>query len=198
MKTYTKTTIKEEPRLVIRYDDQPESPREWTNLGYFITKDSRYNSPDQNDLLEDIMATTGQEAKDQKDHIKKIKKEIKAATEEKVKAIYPVVKYEHSGISYSLGQKHGFDYSNNGFYIITDKTQKDHGAKAKDFIKVINEEISAYNNYVNGEVYVYSLFNKDGELQDNCGGFYSLEDIKAMLPEEWKDEKMEDYLINNY
>ena len=195
MKTYEKTETTTEPLLKIRYDSDAESPRRWSNLGYFITVDSNYHSPDENATMEDIVKDTGNEADNQEHHMKLIKEEIED-TGEKVLAIYPITKYEHSGVSYSLGTAHGFDNSNNGFYIITEKSQADIGTKKKDFEKCINGELDVYNKWANGEAFAFTLFNKDGEMEDSCCGFFELDEIKAYLPKEWKDEDMSEYLEN--
>jgi len=196
MKTYTKTTVTKAPLLEIVPDVNPMNPREWDNLGYFITVDRNYHSPDQNPELEKIVKTTADEADNQAEHMELIKREIEDTTEEKVIAIYPVVKYEHSGISYSLGTKHGFDYSNNGFYIVTDKTSKLIGTEPKDFERVIKGELETYNKYANGTVYGFALYDDKGELVDSCSGFYDIEEIRGNLPEEWKDEDLSKYIIN--
>lgn len=194
MKTITKTITTTNPKLVIEYENDPQSPREWDNLGYFITQDRRYNSPDRNELLQAIVKDTSEDATDQNDHIKRIKKAIHEQTNEKVLAIYPIVKYEHSGVSYSLGTKHGFDYLNNGFYIVTDKTAKLLGTPKKSFEKVIAGELETYTKYVNGEVYGYILYNDNGQIEDSVCGFYDIEAIRENLPEEWEDEDLTNYL----
>ena len=196
MKTYKKIVTTEEPLLLIEYEEGPESPREDTNLGYFITVDRNYYSPDENEELQQIIKAMGYEAKDVADHMELITKKINEETDEKVMAIYLVAKYEHSGVVYSLGSKHGFDFSNNGFYIVTDKTQKEHGAKKKDFEMFINEEINMYNKYVNGEILRFTLFDKDGEVEDSCCGFYDVEHIREYLPKEWKKEDLNEYIKN--
>jgi len=190
MKTYTKTVEETKPKLVIEYDEDSTSPREWSNLGYFITIDRNYFSPDRNETLERIVKETGEEAGSQAEHIKMIKSSIEEDTDEKVIEVYPIVKYEHSGVSYSLCSSSGFDYSNNGFYIITDKTQKEIGTEAEDFEKVIKEELEVYNKYANGEVYQFCLYDDNGEVVDSCGGFYDIEDIRESLPEEWSKENL--------
>lgn len=194
MKTFKE--IVEKPLLIINHDKCSESPREWTNLGYFLTSDRNY-SPDgkSNPEIQKIMEETGDEAKNLEDHIELMKKRIEEEIGEKVLAIYPIVKYEHSGVSYSLGYQRGFNYSNNGFYIITDKSQKETGTEEKDFEKVIVSELETYNKYANGEVYRFTLFDENGEIEYFCCGFYDIEDIKGNLPDEWKDENLEQYLV---
>lgn len=194
-KTYTETITRERPCLVITPDEGAErdSPREWSNLGYFITVDRNYHSPDRHPMFEGIVKRTGDVAQSQSEHIDLIKAEIEE-TGETVVAIYPIVKYEHGNVCYELGTKHDFDYSNNGFYIITDKTAKESGLDEAMYKDVIRGELKTFTSYVNGEVYAYSLYNDKGEYIDGCGGFYSLEELREALPEEYKDEDLSDYL----
>lgn len=196
MKTFEETKTITRPRLVIRQDGDIDSPRTWSNLGYFITIDRDYNSPDDHGDFMEIIKETADEASDCDDHMKRIKKEIEYRLGDKVLAIYPMVKYEHSGVVYSRGEKHGWDYSNNGFYIITEASQKEIGTPKKLFEKVIDQEIDMYNKWCNSEVYSYTLYNEAGEIEDTCCGFYDIEEIRDSLPEEWKDEDLDDYLIN--
>lgn len=201
MKTYTKTETVTRPILVIEHENDPQSPREWSNLGYFITCDSKYYSPDKMPELEAIIKQTGEEASNQESHITMIKGAIGIELGENVIAIYPVTKYEHSGVGYSLGTVKGFDHSNNGFYIVTDKSLKESGysdknIKNRGYEAIIKSELEVYNKYINGEVYWFELFDEEGHHEDSCGGFYNLEEIREFLPAEFKDEKLTDYLID--
>lgn len=195
MKTYKETV--ERPRLEITYDSDTESPRAWSNLGKFIVISNRYSSPDNDKTFISIVKETSQYATSQENHIDLIKKEIEDLGD-KVLYIVPICKYEHSGISYSIGTKHGFDYSNNGFYIVTENTLKQEGfeplSSNEEFEKRISSEIETYNQWANGEVYSFILYDENGEVVDSCCGFYSIEDIRVELPEEFKDEDLKDYL----
>ena len=178
MLTYKKTiVVNDSPRLEIDYSEA-QNPREDDNLGYFITKDSSYYSPDRHEIFEKIVSDTGDQASNQEDHMQMIKERIENDTDEIVIAMFPICKYEHSGVSYSLGTKHGFDNSNNGFYIITESSQDNIGVEPEDFEKCIQAELDIYNKYINGECYGFVLYNKDGEVEDSCSGFYDVEDIK--------------------
>lgn len=192
MKTYT-TTV-EKPQLIIQYDDSPESPRQWDNLGYFITVDRQYHSPDRYPTLKTIIEEASEESENVEEHMKLITRRIKNDLGEKVLAIYPVVKYEHGNVSYRRGTQHGFDYSNNGFYIVTDRTAKIIGTPKKNFEKVIDQELDTYTKWANGEVYSYTLYNADSEVEDSCSGFYDIDNIKENLPDEWKDEDLSEYI----
>lgn len=194
MKTITETITFTKPKLVIEYDEISDSPRSWSNLGYFITVDRDYYSPDRHPEYENIVKYTGEQAESQAEHIKLIKSAIEEDTDEKVLAIYPIVKYEHSGVVYKLGTIHNFDYSNNGFYIITEESRKELGTKKKDFEKVIKQELEVFNKWMNGEVYQFCLYDDQGEVENGCGGFYDIEDIREYLPEEWSKEDLTEYV----
>lgn len=186
MKTI-KTTV-EKPQLEIYYDEFTDSPREWSNLGFFITRSRRYNSPDNHEQLEAIMNDTENMAKNVEQHI-----DLMKAQDSDILAIYPINKYEHGGVSYSIGEKGGFDNCIAGFYFVMKNNEITDNEE--DFIDQIEAELDFYNKYVNGNVYAFRLYNENGELEDdNMSGFYELEDIKEYLPEEWKDEDLTDYL----
>jgi hypothetical protein len=197
MKTYTKTVTETKPRLVIENEAMSQNPREWSNLGYFITVDKDYHSPDKHEEFESIIKNCGEIAKNQSNHIALIENAINR-TGEKVLAIFPIVKYEHSGVSYKLGTAHGFDYSNNGFYIVTEKSVKELGTARKDFEKVIKQELEAYNKYINGDLCEYSfiLYDTNGEEIDSSGGYEDIEAIRENLPKEWAKEDLTNYLVN--
>lgn len=192
MQTYKKTF--DAPRLEIRHDDA-ESPREWDNLGYFITSERRYMSPDgkKAEWVQSIVESTADDANNSEHHAELITAAINE-TGEIVKAIYPVYRYEHGNVLYRRGTASGFDYSNCGFYIVTDKTQNVLGTPDDLIEKCIDGELETYTSYVNGEVYYFTLYDDNGDIEDSCGGFYDIDDIKEALPDSFKNEDMHDYL----
>lgn len=198
MKTFKKTITVEEPRLKIYPCEITSNPRNLEdNLGYFLTKDRNLISPDEEKAptLQEIMEDTGDEADNQADHIKRMKKRINKETEEEVVVIYPMTKYEHSGVKYMAGNYFGFDHSNNGFYIITDKTQKEAGIEKDFFKKAIEQEIEIYNYWVNGDVWGFELYDEKGNLvEEEKGGIYGLESVKEFLPEEWQGD-LNEYIV---
>lgn len=196
MKTYTKITKTIEPCLKIVHDNYPENPREWDNLGYFITRERNYYSPDGKKWpsIQRIVEETGDNADNLDEHIALITKEIEELGE-KVLLIVPVYRYEHGNMLYKRGTASGFDYSNCGFYIITDRTANVLGTPEDRFLAGIDGELKTYTSYANGDVYGFTLYDVNGELLDICYGFYDLDDIKEHLPEEYKNENLTDYLV---
>lgn len=193
MKTYQ--AVCEKPLLEIFYDDVNNPREEQDNLGYFYTLEGKYISPDGKDTdIYRIMIETGQNASNEQNHILEMTRRINAETDEKVEAVYPVYRYEHGNVLYRRGSVTGFDYSNCGFYIITDKTHSNYGKHAKPIEALIDGELEEYTAWANGEVYGFRLYGQDGNEIDACGGFYDLESIKEYLPKEWKNENLNDYI----
>jgi hypothetical protein len=190
--------------LEIGYDLMGDNPRNWDNLGWFITCESDYISPDEYPELRDWIKKTGDEASDVKEHIEKIK-EFFNETDEEVLAIYPITRFEHGVVKYFLGTSNGFDYSNCGFYIITSDTIKAYGLSKKELKgnteKIIEGELKMYNHYVNGEVYFFKLYDENGEVIESGGDIFGdlddvFEEIKGYLGKEWENEDMNDYFNN--
>ncbi len=194
MKTFTITTTETKPKLVIEREEFADSPRENSNIGKFITQERNRVSPDNDTYLYNLMIETASVASSREDHLERLYKAIDYPI-----LIVPICRYEHSGVKYMTGFHHGWDYSNCGFYFITvetftsifpDKCNPDE----TELLKIVESEIDTYNKYLNGDVYCFTLFNDEGEKVDSCTGFYSLEDMKDYLPEEWENEDLEEYL----
>jgi hypothetical protein len=193
MQTYNKIVVS--PLLEIRHDNDIESPREWNNLGYFITSE---HTPDGQSShakwVQSIVESTSKDANNQDEHTQLIVDAINA-TSETVVAIYSVNRYEHGNVVYSRGIVNDFDYSNCGFYIVTDKTLEVIGIPNRLIEKTIDSELETYTSYVNGDVYEFILHDETGEVVDSCSGFYDIEDMREYLPESYKGENLYDYLV---
>jgi nuclear transport factor 2 (NTF2) superfamily protein len=194
MKTYTIDV--QRPRLVITHEESPENPREWDNVGYFYTVERKYKSPDGNTgILYDAIVEGADLVKDTENHMQLIKKIAKEnGFTEKIIAIYPVYRYEHGNVVYRRGTANGWDYSNCGFYIVTEESINILGIRKSEIEKMIDQELETYTSWANGEVYQYTLYDEEENVIDACGGFYDIEDIREHLPDDWKDEKLEQYV----
>lgn len=194
MKTFKK--IIKKPRLKIYYDSI-ESPRlDNSNVGFLTIVSNKRNSPDEK--FYEIVSNTASLAHNTNHHIELIKSEIEKNFNEKVLFVYPINTYEHSNISFSIGTKNGFDFSNNGFFIVTEESNKSIFGSSVDETEIkncIENELSMYSQWCNGEIYAFKLFNKKGKLVDSMTGFYSIDDIMAYLPDSWKNENLKNYLI---
>lgn len=191
MKTYRK--LIEQPMLEIYHDQFADSPREDSTLGYFVTTDERYKHPDDCEELRRIVIETQYESQNVEEHIAAIVREVnKAWAPDSVTYITPITTYRHGNVVYRQGAGIGFDVSNNAFYIVTKESAGE--TPEKYFSKVIDDELSKYSKWCNGEVYGYNLYDEVGEVIDSCATFYDIEDIRKELPATWKSEDLNEYI----
>ncbi len=166
--------------LRIERDDSPESPREWGNLGTFLTWQRRYNSPDKNDYSDprSCMESLAYDYTDRNTY-DMTDKQIQRIVE-KHYIILPVYVYEHSSIAFSV---HSFsdpwDSGQAGFiYVSKEDARKEYGvkrltAKVRAKVeKVLESEVEVYGQWVNGDVWGFVLEDDKGDTIDACWGFY--------------------------
>jgi len=96
--------------------------------------------------------------------------------------LLPVYKYEHSGIIYQAAESNPFtcpfDSCMAGvIYVSKADIYKAYQKKCgKSMVSQVNEmlkaEVQQYSYYADGQVYVYTLLDDDGNEVDTMGGFY--------------------------
>jgi hypothetical protein len=153
--------------LKIVWDEYPDNPRTWDNLGTFVTFERRRVSPDDNPF----------------DSVEELIKEVCKSD----KYIWQYVgRYEHSNVKYFLtnsGQLSGWDTCTCGIIFVSKEDVRENynvkkiTPKLKERIyEIFEAELETYTNYVNGEVFGCKLYNLDGEEMDSCYGFYNEEE----------------------
>lgn len=146
------------------------SPAEWDNLGTFVYKSNKYSF----DPTTDINVRNWSDA------------EIKELLDSSISI--PVYMYDHSGISISTSPfSCPWDSGLFGYYIISkDKVKEEYGGKIiskklkNQILKYLENEIKVWNDWVEGNIFKYSIFEKD-ELLDCCGGYYGDEGIEEAI-----------------
>ena len=168
--------------IQIFYDEDPESPREWDNLGTIYSNHSHYDFDGHK--IEELIENVGGDIYDSVIPWKLIGK----------KYIYlKVWMYDHSGITIKAGESNPFGCTwDSGLYGVIacdiERAKKEYGYKRnckglRDKVtKILNGEIEDLDKYCTGEVYGFRTF-KGEEETDSCWGFY---DIEAAI-EEAKD-----------
>lgn len=94
---------------------------------------------------------------------------------------FPILSYEHSGISYYIGNSiDRWDGSVVGFaWEYKEKLYKEYRCKRitktirEKLEKIVKGELATYTQYCNGEVYDYVLYDCNGIEIDSCCGFYA-------------------------
>ena len=163
-------------RATIGYDDWPESPREWDNLGkFYAVKHRRYRLGDEQvdgaDELQDICDVAAQEAN----------------------LVFSVWMYEHGQVAFTL-QK-GFDRPHGlcpwdggfaGLMVVGYEDQRPFDFDADRVFKCVEGELQTYEDYINGHVF-YVTYEKsndgDYEMVESCGGIYGFEYTREVIKE---------------
>jgi hypothetical protein len=165
----------------IEQQDQPDSPREWDNLGSMVCFHNQYSLGDK----------TNYKAKDYDSWV-----ELKKAIEKDVDVavILPLYLYDHSGITISTSNEYPYndrwDAGQIGFiYISKQKVRNEYSVKRinkkliNDVTQYLVNEVKTYDQYLTGDVYEYTIHKittcnlgcEHEELVDSCGGYFGEE-----------------------
>lgn len=156
-------------------DSYAESPRRWGTIGKIIVKGNRYLKSETTPIDDEGNSLLEWRTKDEDYRtLKKLYKHV-----------FPLYCLDHSTIAFSTGfidspwghwdcGQIGWIVVENDNALITTEKQ----AKA-----IIESELDALSNWMNGFVYGFIVTDPDGNELDACWGYYSIEDIKAEHPE---------------
>jgi hypothetical protein len=103
--------------------------------------------------------------------------------EEEAVIILPLYLIDHSGISMRCGQDFSdcdpghWDSGQVGFiWISKEKMKSEYGncgqIAQQKAMKCLEAEVEMYSAYIEGDVWMYSIEDEDGESVGGCGGFY--------------------------
>lgn len=166
-------------RLEISRDEWGESPRQWDNLGQFLTRSTRYVESELETALDFSDYTLD---------------ELEKALEKQGYICERVSVYDHSGVRVYIGAPCcQWDSGYIGLYVVNKARAREWfnvkriSRRLKDKIKEsMIAEVETFNNWINGNVFEFNLF-KNGEHVDSCGGF---------IADSWLDavEDMSDHI----
>lgn len=177
---------KDKWELKIKYDEFTDSPRSWDNLGKIcVSNRCRYT--------DDESGFSGCDVLEWEDA-----QEDKATLEKKGYVVLPLAVYDHSGVRMYIGGKCDvWDSGQIGWYIASkEDIRKEYSVKriTKKLLerakKLMESEVDTYNAYINGQVFEFTLYHNDEEV-DSLGGFYEdddrylgfIEDMYDYLPD---------------
>lgn len=161
--------------ISIEYDDDPQSPRDWSNLGMMICFHNRYNLGDDHPYDLDNYET-------EEEFLEALKREHDATV------ILPLYLLDHSGLSMSCGDYGDpWDSGQVGVILDTSKGREELGLTRDRFgrddleavARILESEVEVYDQYLKGMVYGYTVHDDDGLPLDSCWGYYGEEDAIA-------------------
>lgn len=166
--------------ISIYCDENPESPREWDNLGTMYTAHRRYCPERELDAHFDI------------DEVFCSRWEFSERFLRDYIAL-PIYLYDHSGLTVSTGP-FSCKWDSGLFGIIAvevEKVKKEWGwkiltkARRKSIEEHLQGEVNTYDNYLTGEVYGYKITSVDDEdnVIDSCWGYYGRDGLKEIESE---------------
>lgn len=159
-------------RIEIYQDENPESPREWENIGIMMCFHRGYNLGDAHSYRYDHYSSW-----------KEMQRDI--YKNEDVAVMYPLYLYDHSGLSISTTPFHcSWDSGQVGWIFATkQRLRKEYNCKriTSKIIgkasKYLEQEVKTYDMYLRGDIYGYKIFNiAEEEEIDSCWGFYGIDD----------------------
>lgn len=179
-------------KIEIIQDSDPESPREWDNIGTMVCFHNRHTLGDKHDYRSSHFDTWNE-----------LERQIER--DEKIGVILPLYLYDHSGITMNTtGFSCPWDSGQVGFIFVSkEKIRKEFGVKyvTKKVMEKIEKqlvgEVETYDQYLTGDVYGYRITDteKDEEL-DSCWGFYGSEyclgEAKSVLNYYLEEDKIEE------
>jgi len=152
-------------KIKIYQDEDPESPREWDNLGTMLCEYRGYD-------LGDVKESKDMDVEEIKEFVKR--KDVIAL---------PLYLLDHSGLWMRTGKfecdNGGWDTSMVGYITIThEKIKEEYSWKSitkKRITKIegyLENEVKTYSDYLEGSVYGYVIEGSEEEDKDSCWGFY--------------------------
>jgi len=164
MKQYKVETIEYKGYEIHVYQDpDPESPREWDNLGTMTCFHRRYELGDKHSM--DL-------------------EELKELVQRKDVISLPLFLMDHSGVSMNTGgfrhcDPQGWDWRQVGFIHVDRETVlKEYGKKKlikalrEKVVRILEDEVLTYDQYLTGDVYGFVAETPNGDNIDSCWGYY--------------------------
>jgi hypothetical protein len=160
----------------VKYDDFPDNPRNWDNLGtMYFQKMSGWDFKDV--TIPEYWEDEEGESWDISDQDSF--EAWRGSEGDKLAIVLPIYIYEHSGIVLRTRQTTPAGVISGYITVTEEKLLAEYGKIDDETIKtateVLSSEVDTYSQYVNGEVY-YSEVLDGEEFIDGCGGYYDIDE----------------------
>jgi hypothetical protein len=182
---------KDNKRLVIYIDENPESPREWENRGIMVCWHRNYDLGDEQPKMKSNDWAISLADLDDGTDMDKVWKVLHNKY-----VILPLYLYDHSGITISTAPFHCPWDSGQVGWIYCERGKE--GKSDEDLTKYLEGEVEIYDQYLRGDVYGFECFtitkceccgHESEEFEDSCWGFYgsNFEEMKGNIPKEFHE-----------
>ena len=184
----------------VSYDTDPLNPREeWDNMSHMACNHRRYRLGDDNGWQELVNYLGKKFPRAKVSEMENI--EILDFALKNLKYVRLLRVYEHGGITMSVIDTHGeggkaysggWDYSIVGI-IWADEAEirqwmgwkKITQKRAERAFEIIESEVETYDQYLRGDIYQYTIYDDDGDVDESCSGYYgeksAFEEVKRII-----------------
>lgn len=171
--------------IKVHPDEDPQDPREWSNLGVMSAFHPRY------ELGDKVTSPHPSDYPGEEEFLAAIREEHDATV------ILPLYLLDHSGLTMSAGppvevaqvdrngafvaDPDGWDTSHVGFIFDSHETHEAWGFTndTEQIREILESEVATYATYLEGGVVGYTIEDENGDLLDSCWGYYSIEEALA-------------------
>jgi hypothetical protein len=171
-KDYVSEKIIGDHKVRVFYDERPDSPREWDNLGTMVCFHGKYNLGDKHSY--DNNSYSGWE---------EMEKDI--IDTENVHTILPLYLYDHSGITISTSPfSCRWDSGQVGWIFVSKEVVMKEGVDETRVEEYLKNEVKTYDQFLRGDVYGYEIVKvttcdlgcEHEEFIDSSYGYYDEND----------------------
>jgi len=181
--------------IEIVQDCDPESPREWDNLGTMVCWHKRYVLGDEQPkespegwlecLAESLDTSNRMKYWDRECAEEQYQKAVEQILEREI-IMLPLYLYDHSGVTMSTKPfSCPWDSGQIGYiYVTLEDVRREWSCKrvsAKRRVQAeqrLVAEVEVYNGYLRGDVYGYTILDENDHVVDSCWGFYGLDEVR--------------------
>lgn len=141
-------------------DENPQSPRDWDNVGTMVCWHSQYNLGDK------------QPRKNPREYSEELGDDV---------LTLPLYLFDHSGLTMRTSPfSCPWDSGQVGFIYVRKDTE---GLNDEQLLKILEAEVDLYDKYLIGDVWGYRVTAPDGENLDSCWDFYGYEECRTQARE---------------
>ncbi len=209
----------------IQPDPEPESPRDWDNVGTMVCWHRRYSLGDEQPKLDppewrrQLALNHLHEIGFPDDLYPMVENgEEDGIPDERLDAVFdehfvilPLFLFDHSGITMKTSSEQfhaqdsaGWDWGPVGYiYCTREKARQELSGDTEEeltnsAIKCLTGEVETYAQYLEGDIYGYIIESLAGDHIDSCWGFFGLKDCVEQAKEACPDEAKvdEEYIAN--
>lgn len=171
--------------VAIRLDLEPESPREWSNLGRLVCWHRRYNLGDEqprgsvDEWFVEQLGERGEAIREECEAAERSDRELQERLWEEFQRdheIVPLYLYDHGGLSMQTSAfATAWDSGQVGLaYVSHERIREEYGDVNRETIEkargVLEAEVEVYDAFLRGEAYGFTI-ERAGEVVDSCWGF---------------------------